>query len=59
VLIVPFGRRFYELAIPHPLAWLAAAAGAALAIGALILTDDRFVPGWLLHRINPDGDART
>ena len=50
VLALPFARHFYALAVPSPLAWLAALAGAALAIGGLIGTDDRFVPGWLLHR---------
>jgi cation-transporting P-type ATPase E len=51
VLIVPFVRDFYALAIPSVLSWFAAAAGAILAIGALILTDDRFIPGWALSRL--------
>ncbi len=50
VLITPFARNFYALAIPSPLAWLAIAAGAALAIGGLIGTDDRFIPGWAVAR---------
>ncbi len=50
VLIVPFSRHFYALAIPSPLAWLAVVAGSALAIGGLIGTDDRFIPGWALAR---------
>jgi cation-transporting P-type ATPase E len=45
VLVAPFARHFYALAVPGPLSLLAAAAGAALAIGGLVLTDDRFVPG--------------
>ncbi len=51
VLIAPFARHFYALAIPHPLAWIATAGGAALAIAGLIMTDDRFVPGWALSRL--------
>ncbi len=51
VLVLPFGRRFYALAIPHPLAWIAIAGGSALAIVGLMLTDDRFVPGWALSRL--------
>jgi P-type E1-E2 ATPase len=51
VLIVPFARHFYALAIPNPLAWLATAGGAVIAIVGLILTDDRFVPGWALSRL--------
>jgi magnesium-transporting ATPase (P-type) len=50
VLIVPFARRFYALAIPSPLSWLAILGGSALAIGGLIGTDSRFIPGWALHR---------
>jgi cation-transporting P-type ATPase E len=50
VLILPFGRRFYALAIPGPLAWIAVVGGSVLAIGGLILTDNRFIPGWALHR---------
>jgi P-type E1-E2 ATPase len=50
VLIAPFARHFYALALPHPLAWLAIVGGAALAIGGLIGTDDRFIPGWALDR---------
>ena len=56
VLIVPVARNFFELSIPHPLSWISAAAGAVLAIGALILTDDRFVPGWVLHRFSRPSD---
>ncbi|HZR91977.1 MAG TPA: HAD-IC family P-type ATPase [Gaiellaceae bacterium] len=57
VLLVPFARDFYALAIPHPLAWVAAGAGAALAVGALVLTDDRFVPGWALPWVERSEDA--
>jgi cation-transporting ATPase E len=55
VLIVPFARHFYALAVPHPLAWLAIVAGAALAIGGLIGTDDRFIPGWVPLRSHGPG----
>ncbi len=50
VLITPFARHFYALEVPSAAAWLAIAAGAALAIGGLIGTDDRFIPGWVLAR---------
>jgi P-type E1-E2 ATPase len=45
VLILPAGRSFFALALPGPGAVLAALAGAGLAISALAITDDRFVPG--------------
>ena len=48
VLVLPFGRHFYELEVPHPLSWGAIVCGSALAIGGLIGTDDRFIPGWVL-----------
>src|SRR5262249_38050706 len=50
VLILPFGRHFYALEMPGPLSWLAVICGSALAIGGLIGTDNRFIPGWALHR---------
>jgi len=50
VLILPFGRQFYALAVPGPLAWVAVVGGSVIAIGGLILTDNRFIPGWALHR---------
>jgi cation-transporting P-type ATPase E len=50
VLVLPFARRFYALAVPQPLPWIAIVLGSALAIGGLVGTGDRFVPGWLLHR---------
>jgi P-type E1-E2 ATPase len=50
VLILPSGRHFYALDVPGPLSWLAIAGGAALAVGGLVGTDDRFIPGWALHR---------
>jgi magnesium-transporting ATPase (P-type) len=45
VLALPGFRDFYELEVPSPGSWLAAALGCAMAIGFLWLTDDRFVPG--------------
>ena len=50
ILILPFGRHFYALAVPGPLPWLAIIGGSALAICGLVLTDNRFIPGWALHR---------
>jgi magnesium-transporting ATPase (P-type) len=38
-------RQFFELAVPGPATVLMVVVGAALAIGFLWLTDDRFVPG--------------
>jgi len=50
VLTVPFGRHFYALDVPGPLSWLAIVGGSTIAIGGLIGTDNRFIPGWALHR---------
>jgi magnesium-transporting ATPase (P-type) len=50
VLLLPFGRHFYALAVPGPLSWLAIVSGSVIAIGGLVLTDNRFIPGWALHR---------
>jgi len=50
ILVLPFGRHFYALAVPGPLPWLAIIGGSALAICGLVLTDNRFIPGWALHR---------
>ncbi len=50
VLILPFGRHFYALEVPGLLSWLAIICGSALAICGLVLTDNRFIPGWALHR---------
>jgi magnesium-transporting ATPase (P-type) len=44
-LAVPFSRHFFALAAPTPGMILISAAGAALALTALWLTDERFVPG--------------
>jgi len=52
VLVFPPTRRFFDLALMHPTAILAAAGGVVLAIGVLWLTDDRFVPG----RVPPEDD---
>ena len=51
VLILPFGRHFYAVAVPGPLSWLAIIGGFVIAIVGLVLTDDRFVPGWALSRL--------
>jgi P-type E1-E2 ATPase len=45
VLVVPFARAFFSLALPGPAVLGPALAGAAIAIGALAVLDDRFVPG--------------
>jgi cation-transporting ATPase E len=45
VLLVPFARDFFALALPGPSVLLTAIAGAALAIAGLAVIDDRFVPG--------------
>ena len=49
-LILPFTRRFYALSMPGVLSWLAILGGSVIAIAGLIGTDNRFVPGWALHR---------
>jgi len=50
VLVLPFGRHFYALALPGVLSWLAILGGSAIAITGLVLTDNRFIPGWVLVR---------
>ncbi len=55
VLIVPFARHFYALAVPNAPAWLAIVVGSVIAIGGLIGTDDRFIPDWALHRLSGSG----
>jgi len=45
VLAAPFSRHFFALAAPTPGMVLISLAGAALALTALWLTDERFVPG--------------
>lgn len=45
VLLVPFSRDFFALALPSPLSLAAALGGAALAVAGLAATDERFVPG--------------
>jgi cation-transporting ATPase E/undecaprenyl-diphosphatase len=45
VLVTPAARDFFELAVPSFGGVIASIVGAALAIGSLILTSDRFVPG--------------
>ena len=38
-------RHFFGLTTPGPWGWLAVAGGTGVAIGGLLLTDDRFLPG--------------
>ena len=45
VLALPFGREFFELALPGLEGWLTALSGAALAVLGLRLVGGRFVPG--------------
>jgi cation-transporting P-type ATPase E len=45
VLLVPFARQFFSLALPGPTVLGPALVGAALAIGGLAVLDDRFIPG--------------
>ncbi len=47
VLVVPFGRRFFELAAPSPAVLAPAIVGALVSVVGLWLTDDRFHPGGL------------
>jgi hypothetical protein len=44
VLTLPGWRDFFEVASPDPAILLCAAAGSALAMGGLALTDERFIP---------------
>jgi len=44
-LSVPFTREFFALAAPGLVLFSTAMMGAALAIGGLVITDARFVPG--------------
>ncbi len=45
VLLLPFARDFFSLAVPGPAVLLPALAGAALAVSGLAVLDDRFIPG--------------
>jgi hypothetical protein len=56
ILLVPGLRDFYELAIPNAAAVMLIVVGAAIAIGFLWLTDDRFVP---LRRSGGEGSPGT
>jgi len=47
VLALPPLRDFFALAVPGPAALATALVGAAGGVAGLVLTDDRFVPGWL------------
>ncbi len=44
VLSLPAWRGFFEVSTPDPVVLLCAAAGSALAMGGLALTDERFIP---------------
>jgi magnesium-transporting ATPase (P-type) len=56
ILVVPGLRDFYELAVPNAAAVMLIVVGAAIAIGFLWLTDDRFVP---LRRSGGEGGPGT
>ena len=43
-------RRFFDLAVPDPAMIVVAVCGSALAIGLLVATDDRYVPGLAARR---------
>jgi hypothetical protein len=45
VLVTPSVREFFELVVPGFVAIVTSIIGAALAIGSLWLTSDRFIPG--------------
>ena len=45
VLLVPFARSFFALAQPTLASALIAAGGCLVAIGGLVLSSDKFVPG--------------
>jgi cation-transporting P-type ATPase E len=53
VLIVPFAREFFSLAVPGPAVVGPALAGAVLAISGLAVLDDRFIPGRTEERARP------
>jgi P-type E1-E2 ATPase len=56
VLLVPFARDFFSLALPGPAILGPALAGAALAIGGLAVLDDRFIPGRGVENDRTDGE---
>jgi magnesium-transporting ATPase (P-type) len=47
VLSMPSWREFFEVSSPDPAVLFCSLLGAALAIGGLALTDERFLPGWM------------
>jgi cation-transporting ATPase E len=55
VLLVPFARDFFSLALPGPAIVGPALAGAALAVGGLAVLDDRFIPGRGVESAQPAG----
>lgn len=55
VLLVPFARDFFSLALPGPAVLGPALAGAVLAIGGLAVLDDRFIPGRAADNAPPAG----
>jgi cation-transporting P-type ATPase E len=57
VLAVPFGRDFFELALPGPEGWLTVLGGAGLAVLGLWLTDERFAPGGEVKAASSSGPA--
>jgi cation-transporting P-type ATPase E len=46
ILSLPAWRDFFQVATPDPLIILCSLAGTLLAGGGLVLTDERFLPGW-------------
>jgi P-type E1-E2 ATPase len=45
VLLLPFTRHFFALALPGPSVILVSVVGAGIAIAGLAVTDDQFIPG--------------
>jgi len=50
VLSLPSLRGFFELSSPDPVVLICSIIGAALSVGGLVLSDERFIPGRSPHR---------
>ncbi len=50
VLSLPSLRGFFELSSPDPVVLICSVIGAALSVGGLVLSDERFIPGRSPHR---------